>query len=235
MIKEGIEKVLELAKVESFEDPYGRKYWSKPLTAAAPALPKTLHLHTLEGLVDLVEAEDLKECMAIIGGPFVVELVGQRDKAWQNRSIYAQAEAFPCDFRFNSYMDIENFIIQVQRFFVEDKVKKDIIDAVSKVTGESVVIAEDDGAAQQVTKKDGIGRKEKAKMNPMVELAPWRTFREIEQPKDKYLLRFSKNEPGCLPNVALFTAGGDLWQLEAVERIHKYLTEKLPKDVAVIR
>ena len=96
--------------------------------------------------------------------------------------------------------------------------------------------AEDDGIAQKVTRKRGIdNRIESVKLEPIVKLSPYRTFREIEQPEDRFLLRITAGEPGKLPTVALHEAGGSAWKITAINSIYEYLTDKLNPQHKVIR
>ena len=51
MIKEAIEKILDLGKIEQFEIA-GRKYTSKGIVPVKEPLPVVLVVHTLSGMVD---------------------------------------------------------------------------------------------------------------------------------------------------------------------------------------
>jgi hypothetical protein len=59
-----------------------------------------------------------------------------------------------------------------------------------------------------------------------VELRPYRTFREIEQPASKFVLRVKRGGEGQKPGCALFEADGGFWKLEAIENIRKYIASK---------
>jgi|LSQX01.3.fsa_nt_gb hypothetical protein len=55
-----------------------------------------------------------------------------------------------------------------------------------------------------------------------VELTPLRTFHEVEQPSNPFVLRFSENA-----QAALFEGDGGAWMLTAVENIRAWLADAL--------
>ena len=64
--------------------------------------------------------------------------------------------------------------------------------------------------------------------NP-VNLIPYRTFLEVEQPASDFIFRISEGRGGA-PVFKLVAADGGLWKSQAVENVKKYLTEAL-KDI----
>lgn len=80
--------------------------------------------------------------------------------------------------------------------------------------------AKDDGVTQTVVTKSGAKIGVESMPNP-VELAPYRSFREIDQVKSKFLLRYKDGK------FALFDVEGNAWQYEAVKRVAEYLAGKL--------
>ena len=59
-------------------------------------------------------------------------------------------------------------------------------------------------------------------VRPYVNMQPFRTFREVEQPESVFLLRLDGNG-----NVGLFEADGGVWKLEATRNISAYFEQKL--------
>ena len=57
---------------------------------------------------------------------------------------------------------------------------------------------------------------------PYVNMQPFRTFLEVEQPESVFLLRLDGNG-----NVGLFEADGGVWKLEATRNISAYFEQKL--------
>ena len=59
-------------------------------------------------------------------------------------------------------------------------------------------------------------------VRPYVNMQPFRTFLEVEQPESVFLLRLDGNG-----NVGLFEANGGVWKLEATRNISAYFEQKL--------
>ena len=59
-------------------------------------------------------------------------------------------------------------------------------------------------------------------VRPYVNMQPFRTFLEVEQPESVFLLRLDGNG-----NVGLFEADGGVWKLEATRNISAYFEQKL--------
>jgi len=230
-----VERLALENEVEIISDEGGREYFTGKTFANEPPRPAAMELSTLDGLVDMIVAEELS-CSVYIAGPREVGLLGALDKLWRKREMYAVSRVGKCGFPFEREMSIEDFIINVQCNFAETPEKKRVIDLVSAITASEVTTAEDDGIAQEIVTKATIGhKKSKVKLDPIVELRPFRTFREIDQPADKFLIRMHQRGEGRLPDVSLRSAGGDMWKNEAIQAIYAYLMERVPEGVAVIR
>jgi hypothetical protein len=227
MIKEAIEKILSLAEpngIDVVEDI--RSYYDKKLYPLTDPCPEALTIHTLTGLVDWLDSDDYQDCMIQVVGPSSIRAIGQLETKWMARNIYVVCKLTDRDnFPFGRYMELEDFIIQFQCSFNSDEVKKEIINYLANIRGEQVVAAQDDGIAQEVAVQNKIGRLENIKMNPIVQLAPFRTFSEIEQPYSPFLLRL-RQQKDTLPLVALFEADGGAWKNEAIKTIASYLKKQ---------
>jgi hypothetical protein len=240
MIREAIDRILALADVEKIEFD-GREFASKKLEPMSPAHPAPLKIGTLAGVVDWIKSEGkVFRCepgspgVAIhIGGPSSVAVISDLGWDWMERHTYLVAAAQACAFQFGQYMEIENFIINLQLHFVDTAAKGEILKYVSRISKNEVMTATDDGISQTTVAKNEIGRLEKSTLAPIQKLQPFRTFREVAQPEGEFLLRL-KQGGGDLPLTALYSATGIAWELEAVANIHGYLKSELP-DVAVIR
>jgi hypothetical protein len=67
--------------------------------------------------------------------------------------------------------------------------------------------------------------------NPVM-LQPYRTFREVGQPQSEFLVRLQSGEK--LPTVAVFEADGGSWQVEAIQKIVRFLRDGLQNEVLVL-
>lgn len=192
-----------------------------------------LETHTLESVVEYTKSTDCPDVLTI---SIVVEtpdsvLVCSNRNFEQNRSCHLQATRYKVDFPFGRFLDIEEFIIQVQTCFTESEEKQRLIKWISGVKGKSVQINQDDGISQTVTREDGIGRLQNDVTSPIVSLSPFRTFAEVEQPESKFLLRIRKGDEN--PTVALMVADGDQWKADAINSIKEYLRANT-KDISII-
>ncbi len=108
-----------------------------------------------------------------------------------------------------------------------------ILDPNTKATEKRQIVltVADDGITQQITVKTGIARIGDTELKSTLELKPYRTFREIDQPKSLFLLRLQSGKE--LPTAALFEADGSSWQLEAIASIKEWLASNIP-DVKII-
>ena len=59
-------------------------------------------------------------------------------------------------------------------------------------------------------------------VKPIVQLQPYRTFLEIDQPVSEFLLRVGKEG-----SISLREADGGVWRLEAKRSIAAWLTDKM--------
>lgn len=86
----------------------------------------------------------------------------------------------------------------------------------------------DDGISQTVAAKTGIATVSNVTLPPIIKLAPYRTFVEVEQPEGEFLLRLQNG-----PKAALFEADGGAWKIQARKNIKNYFLDEL-EDLVLI-
>lgn len=236
MIKEAIEKILELSTPALI--PIGKRYYStRKIEPVYDPVCASLEIHTLSGVVDWIlnEGRDLEEKLFIqILDENTVQVKSAIKGQWKQRECFVNAHAFGrSPFPFGQSISIEQFIIELRSKFTNTSDRSRLLGDVSRVSGELVVVAEDDGAAQTVSIKDTIGRLTDKTLSPIYTLAPFRTFSEIKQPASEFLLRFKK-QTGSLPTVAIFEADGGAWRNEAIANITEYFSEKQLPNTTII-
>jgi hypothetical protein len=218
MIVEAIDRILSLARPETIKVD-GIEYSTKGLSPIKPALAQPILVHTLTGVLDWIKAESPFEPLIHVCTEKLVRCMSKLSDSWRERELYIEAVPFDIDFYpFKRPISIENAIIDIQSKFEDSPEKTRVINFLSSIRGQQVITADDDGIAQQVTTSNRIGRLENTKMNPIIELAPFRTFNEIEQPVSKFLLRLQPVEKS-LPTVTLFETDGGAWRGQAIHRI----------------
>jgi len=72
--------------------------------------------------------------------------------------------------------------------------------------------------------KAGVTLKAEETLRPIVNLAPYRTFAEIDQVVSRFIFRAQGNENGA--KLALFEADGGRWRLDATAAIKSWLSGK---------
>ncbi|MCI9292964.1 MAG: hypothetical protein HFF02_06685 [Erysipelotrichaceae bacterium] len=191
---------------------------------------KALYLSSLSATVDLIQTNLKSEKFQL---PYIIEIKdgnvivhsGLNDRLGRNALSYTQP-TLP-NIEFGRYMAMEKFIIQLKTCFVETDNLNRLAAMVSTITDKSEVKVEDDGFSMTVSQTSGttIKKAEELHVNPIVRLAPYRTFCELEQPESKFLLRVRDGG-----EMALFEADGGMWKLEAQERISYYLRQALKSE-----
>jgi len=238
MIKEAIDRILELQQPPTFEDCEGveRRYANNEVlrpTQIAPTEGSTLDGAIESAVKEIVPTVD-KDCHIQCSMNHVVVF---SHEVYNHRlfrhDIHFAKPILPDNFRFGSPMDIEGFIIHTADFFVRDDNYKQMIAAISCITDVQEQVIDDDGVSQTVTYKSRVGRKGEGKIEPFVTLRAYRTFREVEQPEATYLLRIGKGRDG--PIVTLHEASGYDWKIKCTDAVYKYIRERVGDDVTVIR
>jgi hypothetical protein len=248
MIAQGIDKILELAKPNFYNDPESKlQYSDKPLELIAPPLPPEVQCSTLQGLVDLCDvtrsAGIRPKLLAHITSPVRVEVISAIADLYGRRQLMATAHYPPCEtFRFGYWLDPETFIIAVQQGFQRVSIENGdgslapdldyVLNIASKISAESATDYADDGFTQQVAIKKGVALKSTIGLKPMVNLAPYRTFAEIDQVVSSFVFRARVTNNAV--SLALFEGDGGRWKLAAIQAIKDWLQPKFGEDVPVI-
>ena len=244
MIKEAIDRILGLAppNLQTFG---GLKYSDKSLHLISPPQAPELKSSTLRGLVDLLahgfDGVDPAEVFLHIESPTVVSVISKGSDEHGRRRVWARAAYPECKtFGFGSWLDPEAFIISCQASFQRAKVENDdgtfakdldyVLGIASKITAEQSTENTDDGFAQRVAVKQGIALKAETILKPMVNLAPYRTFAEIDQVISLFVFR-ARIQGGA--QLALFEGDGGRWKINAIAAIKAWL-ESQETSVEVI-
>lgn len=225
MLKEFVEKLIEVSKIEVMEIagmPFARQKLVPIRDYAHP-----VKMHTLQGLVDYINISMIEDPIIVIDSPDVV-FVSKKDHVWNEYMVVAESHRFGSStpFEFGRKYSIEEFIIKLYADFAQTPDRDEVIVLVSKLTSGVTHLSEDDGISQVVTVKSGVSLRGEKKINPRVLLSPYRTFHEVEQPSSYYILRVYQQEDEA-PQVALHEAEGGRWRETAVNNIKKYLKENV--------
>lgn len=237
MLKAAIEKILELAKPVTVQigddtflntDDYSR--------VNQELLASPVEVGTLSAVLDYITS-GTDETMLGLGRRYIIHVRDCKHvdlcmelNTDKRREILLQASTEPARFREGSFMDVETFIITMQQYFVNSENARALVKLVSSVTDSKSVQQTDDGTTQYVVARSGISMVQQVNVPNPVSLAPYRTFREIEQPESPFVFRLRGGDDGV--TAALFTADGNAWQYDAVQRIKAYFKKHIPQEMA---
>ncbi|MCL2174415.1 MAG: hypothetical protein FWB73_00065 [Treponema sp.] len=241
---QAINKIEELVKNGMTVEADGRQYTAVNLTPVIfNPKPKTLTVYNLRGFCqfinnDIDKAIRGKPHLIIVNSYESVDLISAYDEEEKKRTslISATISSELIKYPFGRFFSQEEFAIMFRSLFVK-KENDDfdyVLEYASKLTGGTQIDTQDDGITQKVGVKRGVSGALKGteELKAIVNLSPYRTFREIEQPEGEFLLRvrLDSNEQ---PTVALFEADGGAWTIKAMNSIVEFI-KKLVTGIEVI-
>ena len=240
MSTETINRILSLAPAQPVELE-GRPYTTAKVFPVNTPQPLTVSVHTLTAIVDYLNENpdglELDHLVVHVVSPKEVRVISRLTGPFEDRAVYlASIHTLP-EFEFGRYYDIESFVIALQSLFVQSELVASILQLAGTIRDDLIIkVYADDGITQEVTAKSGIGRVENRAVPNPVQLRPFRTFAEIEQPEGRFVLRM-KSGSGTnngRPAIALFEADGGVWELNAIHCIRDWLRDKVPTEVAIL-
>ena len=73
----------------------------------------------------------------------------------------------------------------------------------------------------------GVAAKADAIVPNPVQLRPYRTFQEVDQPASKFVFRVGNQE---VPTFKLVEAENSIWKNQAIENVKRFLRDALPEE-----
>ncbi|HIY91563.1 MAG TPA: hypothetical protein H9820_01310 [Candidatus Companilactobacillus pullicola] len=236
MTTETIEKIQELslqAAGEKIQIVDGQNYYIDSVGDLCLMKPenlanKAISLSTLTGLVDLVKnmkERDDQKLFVRVESPTTVNVFTALD-SYGRREWLAESNATTPNIQFSYFIDAEKLNIMLQSQFVQSEDRDIILKVIGNLKEENVRKASDDGVSQSVTVQSGVANVSEVKVPNPVELSPYRTFLEIEQPSSKFIFRMRKGMQG-----AIFGADGGAWKIDAMNLIKEYLENEFSNEI----
>jgi hypothetical protein len=228
---ETINKILEISTPEmhTIKDVHGIEtvFSTKPLhqvKATAPEEPSSVDVVTLAGFANLIqsnlEGRGLQADNLIhIENERTVTLKSKVSDEYGRRLVLISAQPVGFkQFQFGQWIAQEEFVIGVASLFAESPDKQYVLSMASSLTNDAATNTEDDGFTQRVNLKAGLRLKESVTLKPRVDMAPYRTFPEIDQPVSQFVLR-ARCEGESKPMLMLVEADGGRWKIDAIATI----------------
>lgn len=243
MIKEAIDRVLELSPIVSIKE--GGRTWARGARGRIEELvpsdflpPTALCFQYLPGFVEYCRSNldklPLADCLVVVTSHSRVELLTTANPANCNRRFcYAVADYQRGRFNFGRWHKQEDFMVGLQTRFVEtDNLKKlrQLVGQLADITEAKVA---DNSLAQQVTLKTGVTTIDQIEIENPIALTPWATFADVPQPEGLFNLRLKKGD-GDGPQCCLMEVDTDSWRVRAVGLIRDYLRQELPDELVVL-
>lgn len=187
----------------------------------------SIKVRSLTGLLDYIKSDfdTNRKFMIHVEGPQQVYLYDALNDDGDRR-CYVKAHALLPDINFNSYMDIERFIIQTQANFIQNDHTASLLRFVGSISEQDSKETKDNGITQSVVAKTGVATVEEVNVPNPVLLRPFRTFVEVPQPESSFILRLRNG-----PAAALYQADGGAWELNAMHNIEEYLAMSLAEEI----
>lgn len=226
MLKEAIEKIVSLAgPTTRIID--NKLYSDKELVLVdeEKSFPRTLKLSSLDSVCTMVRQEkdktDEKIFVRVIS-PTEVDVITGLDYDMDRSTLYSCVADTPRIRVIGCYVDHDTACIELRSLFVPGGDCGYLLDLLSRMTIGSKVSTADNGITQTVEAQKGVALKEKVDLKPRVNLTPFRTFIEVDQPASEFLLRVNQDS-----NICLYEADGGVWKLEAVRNVALYMEKQL--------
>lgn len=224
-LKDAFDRILEMATPKTYQiGPYTYASQDLVLVDTAPSRPKDFCVDTLSGLVRIIKEEGskigLKLLVQVEDQHHVVvwsDYLGARSvpsRTFERLRLYTATADVP-RITVGNYMDQQQAIIELQSLHNATPDRDYLLDLLSKID-----------VTQEATVKTGVVLKDTVPVKPIVELQPFRTFIEIDQPVSKFLLRVDEHG-----RAGLFEADGGAWKLEAKCSIAKWLSDALAAEI----
>lgn len=226
MIKEALQYIVGL-KEPVISEIGGSTYSDKPLERISyTPYARSIEMSTLTSLVDYIKAsiDTMSDKMIIhVVSPTEVQLFSSLDDE-RNREYLVDVNAQLPSFRFGEFIEHEAFCIALQSKFIQNPDRELVLKFAGTVEDGTVAQYGDDGVTQKATVKTGLTSAADAIVPNPVNLIPYRTFLEVEQPASDFIFRM-KSERGV--QCAIFEADGGAWKNEAMQNIKDYLESEL--------
>jgi len=189
----------------------------------APRIQTPIEVPTLDGMIRMARVQNKYPRTMRIMSPTEVAIY-EFDPENQEEIVVAGCTLKLTEFRYDKYMPIDEFRINLLTKFVPSKDREALIRYISKITEKSETRLEDDGVTINTTIEVGTSgaNMELQAFSSELNLRPRRTFPDVDQPETKLLFRMkNKNE------MALFDFSDGTWINEACESLHALLSEAI--------
>lgn len=215
-------------------DPYiqeidGQRFSNQSMKPVIPQLRNAVGLESLSSLwnyMAYLKGFEFEEHMLLIVRSFPqVSLVLAEPDKYGRTVVIAQCDGIRLQpFEFGGYLDQATIMTALQTQFVQNDGVEYLLKFLGSLADSNVIEGFDNGLSQSVTVKKSVASKGVEHVQRVVELRPYRTFIELEQPESPFIVRMKARE-NQLPLCALIETDGGKWKIGAMEKVRTYLNE----------
>ena len=230
MLKEAIEKIVELAGVKVVRDNDGNVYTDDEVYQLRPYLdrPEPRRLTSLDALVKLVRTE----AVAFVGSAPLYITVPAYNKVEcfttinieqrNTRDVLYTSEAVDVPgWNPETKLPFEQASIALQTRFQTTPDRDYALRILSQITTGGKVTYNDNGIATSIITQKGVALQGTEAIKPLVKLKPYRTFQEVDQPESLFLIRIDER------GISFIEADGGMWKLDARSTVKAFLEDAL--------
>jgi len=232
---ETLQKLTELCAVKIHQTSGGDEYVIHNGNALMIRPPidhaSTLKLNSLDALVQLIRTEAIgffnSHIFIEASSPthvkcFLSPLPELRDE----RLVIYEVDATDIPgWNGNDGIGFEEALIAIRTRFQQTTDTDYMLKLLSEISNGAKVTFSDNGIATTVVTKKGIDLQNNEAIRPIISLAPYRTFQEIEQPTSQFHIRISER------GIRFIEADGGMWKLTARKTIAEYLKSNLSDEI----
>lgn len=232
-LREALNYVVDLGK--KAEEPQvleicGKTYATRELVRYGKCdKASAIEAHTLSALVEYIErcGEEFQANMLIhVVSPKEVRLISTLDENRTRETLFI-SRAEVSEFGFDIWYDQERFMIELQANFLMNNDLAAVMKMAGNIDKNNSTNFTDDGVTQVATINVGVAVKADALVPNPVELIPFRTFQEVEQPASKFVFRVGNQE---VPTFKLVEAENSIWKNQAIENVKRFLRDALLEE-----
>lgn len=234
MIKEALEWVksqVDAAAEIRTKEINGRLYTNQSLSGIDPPVTPHLNLHSLQGIIDIINSADFaskgKDLLIHVEDYNEVLLYDNVVQSSKKRPVIARAAFNDNMFPFGTFFDLEQFIIALHSHVIIEKDFEKVATFAMGMSHDQSAGFDDDGVSQTVRMRKGVVTTKGETVPSPVDLTPYRTFSEIQQPSSLFVFRVkvpNNPDPNNPPKCALFEADGGAWKSVARRSIYDYFS-----------
>jgi hypothetical protein len=229
MIKQALEYLVSLRRPDIEKIPHctERLFVTQTGKYLFSPEPTTIIVSTLEGVVKAASYFDalVPNHMFIVFNGVDEVLVKVNHDLYAKSYTMIHAVAKTTRFRFDQYMNVEDFIIASLAGFEPTEDLKKMLSYVGNMTDLAEQSYKEDGVSQAITIKRSVVKASNERIENPLLLAPYRTFPEIEQERSQFILRVKKDEKSGALMCALFNRDDSVWERNCLQRLKVWIKE----------